>query len=74
MRKRRNINVDEDEDTSPGALGPVLTIETLQSLVEVGVAYWGVISKISGVHLYILHNTCGSLHMYVYVKTRQCVV
>lgn len=38
MRKRRNINVDEDEDTHPGGLGPVLTIEALQSLVMVGVA------------------------------------
>lgn len=33
MRKRRNINVEEDEDVSPGGLGHVLTIEALQSLV-----------------------------------------
>ena len=39
MRKRRNINVEEDEDITPGGLGPVLTIEALQSLVLVGVAY-----------------------------------
>ena len=39
MRKRRNINVDEDEDVIPGGVGPVLTIEALQSLVMVGVAF-----------------------------------
>ena len=39
MRKRRNINVDEEEDVTPGGLGLAVTIETLQSLVMVGVAY-----------------------------------
>ena len=38
MRKRRNINEDEEEDITPGGYGSAFTIETLQSLVMVGVA------------------------------------
>lgn len=37
MRKRRNITEDDGEDTAPGGYGSTITIETLQSLVMVGV-------------------------------------
>ena len=31
--------MDEDEDVTPGGVGPVLTFADLQSLVMVGVAF-----------------------------------